>query len=209
MSQTVTLAAQPRAGRGSRIAAKLRKQGQLPAIVYGHGEPTVQISVDAKAFDHAIRDLHARSFTLNIDGKSDTVLVKELQFDYLGAKIIHADFERHSAQEKVKVTVPIELRNTPKAAGGAVLDQPMHQVHIECAFNAIPEVIRVDITDLAVGEPIHVKELQLPTGATAVDNPDQVVVQLKVPGATEEEPTAGEGTQPEVITREKDEESEE
>ena len=210
MSESVALSAQTRTGRGSRTAGKLRKQGLLPAVVYGHGEPTAQISVDAKAFDHAIRDLHARSFTLTIDGKADTVLVKELQFDYLGSTIIHADFERHSATEKVKVTVPIELRNTPKAAAGAVLDQPLHQIHVECPFNAIPEAIRVDITDLTVGNAIHVKELTLPDGVTAVDNPDQVVVQLKVPGATEdEEPTAGEGGQPEVITREKGDEADE
>ncbi|MCZ2340262.1 MAG: 50S ribosomal protein L25 [Bacteroidales bacterium] len=200
MSESVSLHAEVRTGRGSRVAAKLRKQGRIPAIVYGHGEANVQVSVDAKEFDHAIRNLHARSFALKYDGKADTVLVKELQFDYLGSQIIHVDFERHSATEKVRVTIPVELRNTPKSMSGGVLDQPLHVLHIECSFNAIPESVRIDITDLTLGHPIHVRELSLPEGVTVLDAPDAVVVQVKLPGA-EATAEGGEGVQPEVIAR--------
>ena len=204
MSEFVPLTVRLREGRGSRLASKLRKQGLIPAIIYGHGEANVQIAVNAKEFDHAIRGLHARTFTLNYEGKSDTVLVKELQFDYLGAQIIHVDFERHSATEKVRISVPIELRNSPKSTGGGVLDQPLHQLHIECPFNGIPEAIRLDITNLTLGHPIHVKELPLPQGVSALDNPDMVVVQLKLPGA-ELTAEAGEAVQPELIRKPKEE----
>lgn len=200
MSVSVSLAAEVRSGRGSRIAAKLRKQGRIPAIIYGHGETNVQVSVDAKAFDHAIRSLHARSFALQYDGKTDTVLVKELQFDYLGSQIIHVDFERHSATEKVRVTIPVELRNSPKSMSGGVLDQPLHVLHVECPFNAIPESVRLDITDLTLGHPVHVRDLTLPEGVTVLDAPESVVVQVKLPGA-EATAEGTEGVQPEVIAR--------
>src|SRR4029450_8048790 len=92
------------------------------------------------------------------------------------------DFERKSATEKVKVTIPVELRNTPKVTGGGVLDQPLHTLHVECSLGSIPEAIRIDITNLTLGEPIHVKDLTLPEGVEVVEWPEAVVVQLKLPG---------------------------
>jgi large subunit ribosomal protein L25 len=109
----------------------------------------------------------------------------------------------------VRVTVPVELRNTPKATGGGVLDQPLHTLHIECPLGNIPEAIRIDITNLTLGAPIHVRELQLPEGVKVLESPDAVVVQLKLPGmeaapAAPAEPGAG----PEVIKKEKKTEEE-
>jgi len=102
------------------------------------------------------------------------------------------------------VTVPVELRNTPKATGGGVLDQPLHTLHVECPLGSIPEAIRIDITNLTLGQPIHVKELTLPEGVKALEAPEAVVVQLKLPGI---EPvataTAEPGAGPEVIKPEK------
>jgi large subunit ribosomal protein L25 len=104
----------------------------------------------------------------------------------------------------VRVTVPVELRNSPKATGGGVLDQPLHTLHIECPLGSIPEAIRVDILSLTLGAPIHVRELTLPEGVKVLEAPEAVVVQLKLPGveaapAAPAEPGAG----PEVIKPEK------
>src|SRR5262249_3044288 len=201
---SVTLKAQPRANSGSRSAIKLRKQGLVPGIVYGHKQDNVQVAVSAEELDRAIRIQHARVLDLELNGKKETVLIRELQWDYLGKQMIHVDFERKDRAELVRVTVPVELRNAPKATGGGVLDQPLHTLHIECPLGDIPEAIRIDITNLTLGNPIHVKELTLPPNVKVLEAPESVVVQLKLPGveaapATPAEPGAG----PEVIKPEK------
>src|SRR5436853_3480803 len=118
MAKPVTLAAQPRTGSGSRAAGKLRKQGLVPAIVYGHKEANVAVSVSAEELDRAIRVQHARVLNLQIDGKKETVLIRELQWDHLGRTMLHVDFARVSETDRVRVSVPVELRNTPKVTGG-------------------------------------------------------------------------------------------
>ena len=204
MSEIAKLTVHARTTTGTRAAKRLRKGGMIPAVVYGHKEPVVQIAVDAIELNRAIRVLHARTFRLEINGKTDTVLIKELQWDHLGSTMVHVDFERRDMTETVKVAVPIELRNSPKTMGGGVLDQPLHRVNVECPFGNIPEAIRIDILGLTLGRPIHVRELTLPEGVVALDPPEMVVVQIKMAGA---EPAAvseaAEGSEPEVVTTKK------
>jgi len=213
MATAITLKAVARPQSGSRAAAKLRKSGQVPAVVYGHKQDNASVAVSAEDLDRLIRIQHARVLELELDGKSETVLIREVQWDYLGKQMIHVDFEREDRAELVRVTVHVELRNAPKATGGGVLDQPFHTLHIECPLGSIPDAIRVDITNLTLGHPIHVKDLPLPEGVKVLDAPEAVVVQLKLPGI---EPTAAvlptePGVGPEVIKKEKktDEEAEE
>ena len=216
MAVSVTLKATPRTGSGSRSAAKLRREGLVPAIVYGHKKDNVSVAVSAEELDRAIRVHHARMLALDIGGKQETVLIRELQWDSFGKQMMHVDFERKDASEKVKVSVPVELRNTPKVTGGGVLDQPLHTLHVECPLGSIPEAIRIDITNLTLGEPIHVKELTLPENVRVLESPEAVVVQLKLPGieavvaAPTAAPVAGEvAAEPEVIKKEKKVEEEE
>src|SRR5688572_4874890 len=210
MSISVTLKAQARTGSGSRSAIKLRKQGLVPAIVYGHKQDNVQVAVSAEELDRAIRIQHARVLDLEVDGKKETVLIRELQWDYLGKQMIHVDFERKDRAELVRVTVPVELRNAPKATGGGVLDQPLHTLHVECPLGDIPEAIRIDLTNLTLGHPIHVKELTLPAKVKVLEAPEAVVVQLKLPGIEPVAPTipTEPGTGPEVIKPERKKEEE-
>ncbi len=204
MSDSVTLKTTARTESGSRAAIKLRKQGLVPAIVYGHKLENAQVAVNAEELDRAIRIQHVRVLDLDINGKVETVLIRELQWDYLGKQMIHVDFERKDRSELVRVTVPVELRNAPKQTGGGVLDQPLHALHVECPLGNIPEAIRIDITNLTLGNPIHVRELALPEGVKALEAPEAVVVQLKLPGI---EPVATATTEPgagpEVIKPEK------
>src|SRR5205085_4434164 len=139
MSISVTLKAAPRSASGSAAAIKLRKQGLVPAVVYGHKKDNAQVAVSAEELDRAVRIQHARVLELEVDGKTETVLIREVQWDYLGKQMIHVDFERKDRAEKVRVTVPVELRNAPKQTGGGVLDQPLHKLHIECPLGSIPE----------------------------------------------------------------------
>lgn len=203
MSEAFALKVQPRDGRGSRKASKLRKQGLLPAVIYGHKEEVVSVAVSYEEFDRAIRVHHARVFTVQVNGKPETVLIRELQWDHLGKEMVHVDLWRVSKDERVKVVIPVKLKNIPKSMGGGVLDQPLHQLHIECSPTSIPDDITIDITNLTLGNPIHIRELNLPEGVKVLESPEMVVVQIKLAGL---EPTAvGEpgAAEPEVLTAKK------
>jgi large subunit ribosomal protein L25 len=125
------------------------------------------------------------------------------------------DFRRVSKDERVRTTVEIELRGVaPGTTAGGVLDQPLHKIHIECPAMSIPESIRVKIDQLVVGQAIHVKELDLPAGVKALEDPDLVVVQVKLQQVELPEPTAVAPTEatvaePEVITKKKEKPAEE
>jgi large subunit ribosomal protein L25 len=214
MAESVLMEVQPRQGRGSHKAAKLRRQGLVPAVVYGHKEATVPVAVSNEELHKAVRH-GARVLDLKSGGKTEKVLIRELQWDHLGHEILHVDFPRISADERIHVTVPIELRGTAPGttatAGGGVLDQPLHTVPIECLAVNIPESIRVNIGELQIGQAIHVKDLHLPEGVKVLADPDAIVVQVKAPAA-EPEPTAApaaEMAEPERIGRQKPAEEEE
>lgn len=212
MADTLQLKTEQRTGKGSRDAARLRKAGRVPAVVYGHKETPAAVSVSREELEAALRH-HARTLDLQIDGKTETVLIQEVQHDHLGTGLVHIDFRRVSRDERVRTVVEIELRGTaPGATGGGVLDQPLHQIHVECPAMAIPDSIRVRIDGLLLGQAIHVKELELPADVKALDDPDLVVVQVKLPHvAAPVVPTAltEESAEPEVITKKKEKPAEE
>ena len=205
MAEAVTLQAQTRDKSGSRAAYQLRKQGLVPAVVYGHKEPNASVAVNAEELDRLIRVQHVRTLNLAHGGKTETVLIREVQWDHLGKEMIHVDFLRKDAAERVKVRVPVELRNTPKVMAGAVVDHPIHILNVECAFSDIPkDPIRIDITNLTLGKPVHIRELAVPPALKVLDNPDAVVVQLKMPGAETLVPEPVEAAAgPDVIKKEK------
>lgn len=214
MADAIKLKSEPRKGQGSRDANRLRKAGRIPSIVYGHKQTPAAITVSRDELLAVIRH-HARTLQLEIDGKADTVLIQEVQHDHLGSSILHVDFRRVSRDERIKTTVAIELRGTaPGTTSGGVLDQPLHTIHIECPALAIPESIRVKIDTLQIGQAIHVKEIEMPQGVKALDDPDLVVVQVKQQ-VIAPEPTAvvapieGAAAEPEVITKKKEKPAEE
>src|SRR5262249_29342276 len=133
MADQMVLTTTPRQGRGTRAAAKLRKAGQLPAVVYGHKEETVSVSISTEALENVIRH-KARVVDLQTEGAAtQKALIREIQWDHLGKEVLHVDFERVSADERIHVSVPIEIRGiAPGVAGGGVLDQPLHSLAIEC-----------------------------------------------------------------------------
>jgi large subunit ribosomal protein L25 len=215
--ESVKLTTQPRPGSGSRAALKLRRDGLIPAVVYGHKEAVVPLALDRKEVETALRH-NVRVVDLQVDGKSETAVIQEVQYDHLGADVLHVDFKRVSKDERVRMTVRIELKGTPAGLGGGhVLEQPLHQLHVECPALAIPDSIRVNVLELKVGEPIHVRDLALPDGVKALDSPDLVVVQIatvKVEAAPAAVPAEGAAaptsTEPEIVGRRvKEEEAEE
>jgi large subunit ribosomal protein L25 len=207
MAESYSLVAKPRSEHGSRAARKLRKQGRLPAVIYGHKEETVAVTVPLDEFQTALRH-NVRLVDLQTDGKTQKTLIRDVQWDHLGAEVLHVDFARVSADERIKVDVRLELKGTISGLpGGGILEQPMHALHIECLAVEVPESIRVNVGHLQVGQAIHVKELELPPGVKALVDPEAVVVHViapRVEAPVEVAPAATESAEPEVIKREKE-----
>jgi len=211
MAETIVIEAEIRKGGGSREAARLRKKGFVPAIVYGHKETPESVAVSMEHLAPALKQ-RTHALELNTKGKKQSVLIHDIQYDHLVKDVLHVDFLRVSATDKIHVTVPIELRGVAAGAkGGGVLIQPLHDLHIECLVSARPEVIRVKIDDLQLGQAIHIRELQVPEGVKLLHDPEAVVVQIKMPSVQVEvaaPPVEGATAEPEVITAKKKEKEE-
>ena len=209
MEKTLKLNAIIRENTGSKAAAKERKQGRIPAIVYGHKKEPEAISLDEHNLVVGLHHGH-RIMDIKIGKKTQKVLIKDLQYDYLGKNIIHADLVRVDITETVKVTVPIELKGTAKGTqeGGVITEHTDH-LEIECQAAHIPESIVVNVTDMEVGDTLHAADVELPQGANLTSSPDILLVTCSLVAAAkaaeeieeEEEPAA-----PEVISEAKKEE---
>ncbi|MFB3894324.1 MAG: 50S ribosomal protein L25 [Phycisphaerae bacterium] len=207
------LKATKRDGAGTRVARRLRKKGQVPGIVYGHGETPQTITVTKHDLDLVIH--HGdRLLELDVDGRKEHVLVKDVQYDAMQHDAIHVDLTRVSLDERVKVTVPIRLRGTPAGAvDGGVVSQNLAQASVECLVTAIPDDIRVSVAEMKIGDAIRVKDLPLPQGVKLLDDPEAIVCSVTkiaeevvaAPAAAEGEAAAG--AEPEVIGEKKEEEA--
>jgi large subunit ribosomal protein L25 len=147
----------------------------------------------------------AHLFSLAVDGKKETVLIKEVQYDHLGIEVLHVDFARVDLNERVKITVPLELKGTPKGeADGGVMQQVLAELEIECLVTDIPDVIRHNISELGLDAVLHVKELILPANVKAMQDGDQIVATVRA--IVEQAAPAAEGeAEPEVIGRKAEE----
>jgi large subunit ribosomal protein L25 len=215
--ESVKLTTKPRPSHGSRAAKKLRREGLVPAVVYGHKQAALGIALNRKELETALRH-NTRVVDLQLEGGADTAIIQDVQFDHLGSVVVHVDFKRVSKDERVKTTVRIEIKGTPAGLGGGhILEQTLHTVHIECPALAIPDSIRVNVTGLQLGHPIHIKDLTLPEGVKALDDPELVVVQIATvkveaaPAVAPVEPGAATAAEPEIVGRRvaKEEEAEE
>jgi large subunit ribosomal protein L25 len=210
MAESVILTAQSRKTQGTHEARRMRKKGLIPAVVYGHKEATIALTVNRDDLYKVIRH-GVRVVDLQASGKTEKALIRDVQWDHLGHDILHVDFARVAADERIKIEVRIELRGTaPGVTAGGVLDQPIHSLVVECLAIAVPESIRVPIGELLIGQSIHVKELKLPDGVTTAVDPEAIVVQVAAPKVEEEAVAApvAEQAEPEVIGRKEKEEEE-
>src|SRR5262245_13695392 len=145
MAEAIELVTQPRELYGSRAARKLRKQGRVPAVVYGHGEGTAAITVSGDELTKAVRH-GARVVDLKTGSTVQKALIRELQWDHLGKDLLHADFSRVSMDERVVLNVPLHIRGqAPGVTGGGILDQPLHTLEVECLAIAVPDHNRGNI----------------------------------------------------------------
>ncbi|MBC8352166.1 MAG: 50S ribosomal protein L25 [Planctomycetes bacterium] len=195
---------------GTNRTRQLRRTGQVPAILYGHGEKSVNLSISIAEVNSAIR---RGSKVVDIRGAvSDSALIRDIQWDAFGSTILHLDLTRVSADEKVHVTVPVELRGeAPGVREGGVVEHVTHEIEIECAANALPEKLVVSVNELHMGQSVVASDLELPEGASLLSDADAVIVHVvePVPEETEGADVPGaDGTEPEVIGGRKEGEEE-
>jgi large subunit ribosomal protein L25 len=194
---------------GSRHAKRLRNSGSIPAVLYGHGEQTVSLAVPREQFTTALR--HGSRLVDLKGGVNESALIRDLQWDTFGTGVLHIDFARVSADERIEVTVPVELRGqAPGVRQGGIVQHLVHEIEIECLATAIPEKIQLNVNHLELGGSVTVGQLELPAGVKLMSDPEAIAVQCVEP-AVEEEAEAGatEGAEPEIIGRKAEAEEEE
>lgn len=216
MSETMTIEVQPRQETGKNANRRSRAAGKIPAVVYGGGKESVAIEVDRKTLVDTMKGHGGENpiFLLKLGGKERHAMIRHLQLDPVSRQVIHIDFQRVQMDQKVRVTVPVEIVGTAygvKTEGG-VLDFVSREVHLECLPADIPKHLECDVTDVHIGQHVEAKDLKIPQGVTLLDEPDRVIVSLGhgrlevAPAAAEEAAAEGEAAEPEVIKRTKAEE---
>ena len=214
---TLEVSRREEAGKGA--AGRLRRQGKVPAVVYGGHRETVPITVDRKAVtdliqksEHGVRSI----FLLKMSGTDQQrhAMIKEIQIDPISRKMSHIDFIRVVMDEVVRTTVPVHVNGTPIGVKeGGLLDFQVRELHVECLPNAIPDKVDVDISGLGMHQYVRISELTVPQGVKVLDDPERVVVgvthlRAEAEPTPEVAPAEEVPAEPEVIARGKKPEEE-
>lgn len=200
MSETYELKAEARERVGKGSSRELRRNGKVPAVIYGDKQAPLSITLDYKTIYYKI---HGGGFkttvaTIDLDGKKIQVLPKDYQLDPVKDTPVHVDFLRVSAKSVVTVNVPVHFKNEEAAPGikrGGVLNIVRHDVEFHAPANAIPEFIEVDLTGKDIGDSIHISAVTLPKGVTPViHDRDFTIATIAAPAGlkSEENEAAGE-----------------
>lgn len=207
--KTEAFKGQLRGDLGRRSAATARRSGFLPVNIYGHKQDNLHVTIDFKAFEKFLQQGH-RILTIEIDGKEEHGVVKEIQYDSLGTTIIHADVARVDLEEKIILSVPVVTLGIAKGqSAGGILVVNIKELKVEGPANAIPEKIEIAVAALEIEQAIRIKDLQ-PPPQCRFDHPEDVVVLAIEEKREILEPEApAEGAEmPEVIGRKPKEEEE-
>jgi large subunit ribosomal protein L25 len=220
---TAQLTATPRTGTGKGVARKLRASGQIPGIIYGHAREPQALAINTRDFEKLLEHISAEStvIELAVGGKMSRTLIREIQRHPFKREYLHVDFQELVAGEVVTVRIPIVLVGLPEGVRleGGVMDQTLRELEIEVDPANMPNHIDVNVENLKIGESIHLSDITLPPGVTAMAEGDMTIVVVSAPRAVVEETPAAtvEGAEgvapaaePEVIRAKKtDEEPEE
>ena len=198
-----------REDKGTAKSRRLRRNQQIPAILYGRGQEAVCLAIPSHDVHAAVR--HGSQVVELTGDLSESALIKEVQWDGLGSEIKHLDLERIDVRENIEVTIPIELHGvSPGATSGGVLKQSLHELEISCPAVRVPDKLEVNINHLEIGQTLHASDVELPEGAELLSSPEDIVVQCVEPIEEEvEEEAEAETAEPEIIGRKAEEEENE
>jgi large subunit ribosomal protein L25 len=195
----VILQAESRDKLGSRNAGRIRREGLLPAVVYGLQTDALSVTVVARELDHA---LHSESgantlITLKLDGQEDALaLARQIQRHPTRNELVHVDFVRISRDVAVQAEIPLTIEGEPPGAKeGGILEQLFFSITVEALPGNIPTEIVVDVSHLALGDQLHVSDLPIPAGVSVQHEPEELVAQVSIPRGLTEEEEAGEAAE--------------
>jgi large subunit ribosomal protein L25 len=213
MSKQVKLSARPRIEEGRNAVKRVRARGAVPAIIYGGKEAPLNLEIDRRELDRLLS--HAASEHILVElaiTETDKInnrlsIIQDVQHHPVRGDVLHVDFHAISATEAMEAEVPIEPEGEPVGVRtyGGILQQLVHAIDLECLPQNLPEVIRVDVSALGVGEAIHVKDLILPEGVKALSDADVTVFLVSEPNVAEEAPAPAVAAAPEVLKEKKPE----
>lgn len=192
-----------RDSQGTGASRRLRRAGRVPGIVYGGGKPAQAVSMDHRELFLVLRQEASRASILSliVDGQPESVLLKDVQLHPYKQQIMHVDFQRVDATQKVHMRVPLRFLNADIAPGvklqGGVVSHVMNEVEVVCLPKDLPEYIEVDLKDLAIGHSLHLSQLKLPPGvelALLQRGEDPAVATILSPEAEEADAAEGDGT---------------
>ncbi len=209
MAKQVKLSARPRSEAGRNAVKQVRARGAVPAVIYGVHDQPANLEVDLKAIQtvlsHAASEHVLVELEINDGGKSTNKLslIQEVQHHPVRGEILHVDFHAVSATETITSEVPVEP--VGEAVGvkthGGLLQQQVRTIEIECLPQNLPELVTVDVSALNIGDSLHIKDITLPAGVTAVADGDITVFSVSEPNVAEE--PAATAAAPEVIKEKK------
>ena len=212
-----SLTATARTSNGKGAARALRREGRVPAVVYGHARDVQSLSVPTRELERLLDTIAAASTVveLTVDGKASRTLIREIQRHPFKRDILHVDFQELVAGEKITVSIPIVLVGIAEGVRleGGILEQILREIEVEVDPANIPNHIDVDVTNLKVGHSIHVSELTIPAGVTVLDDPEAAVALVQVARASVETVAVPEegvevAAEPELIRKPKGDEEE-
>jgi len=176
-----TLKIEKRDKTGKSETKRLRKDGKIPVIIYGHGEKTDHAMVSKKDLKSYLHEHKEEIIKLGA-GKGKNVVVKEIQYDPITGKPIHIDFMHIHKGEKLKISIPLILDGTPVGVKeGGILEQWVREVAIESFPKDIPDEIRIDVGRLKIGESLHIKDLSVGEGVNILLSPEEAFVSVMPP----------------------------
>jgi large subunit ribosomal protein L25 len=196
---TVSFNATAREKGGKGAARQLRSRGQVPAVLYGRGREPVSLTLNARDLDKMLGHIQAESTVIEVtvEGQTSKTLIREIQRHPIKRQILHVDFQALVAGEKVVVSIPIVLTGTAEGVKleGGVLEQPLRELEIEVDPSSIPDHVELDVTNMVIGDSLHVSDLKVPDGVEIQDDPETTVAVLAAPRAVIEETPVAEGVE--------------
>jgi len=201
------LEVQSRDAVGKRNNRRLRASGSVPAVLYGHGTDPVSLTIPTDQLEAVLR--HGSHVVDLTGGLKEKALIREIQYDVFGIDILHVDFTRVSADEKVQITLAVNLRGiAPGTKEGGIVQQVVHEVEVECKAVAIPESLELNINELQLNESLLASDIEIPGDVSLITPADTVMVQCNEPvEEAPEEEGAEAGAEPEVIGEKESEET--
>ena len=200
MSDVLTLAAEARDRAGKGASRAVRREGRVPAVIYGNKESAVSIHVEEKLLVRMLNTGHFMNSVVEIelDGKKHRTLPRDVQFHPVTDRPIHVDFLRVAANALITVNVPVRFENEAASPGlkrGGVLNVVRHEVEVKVPANAIPDDIVVDVTGFDVGDSIHISSVKLPKNVTPVIDRDFTIATIAAPSGLKSQEAAEEAAE--------------